>query len=386
MIEDKFDSHDECCINSSVYRIINLAKKLLKTYVTLQNCLFYLHDYLTDLENNLIFSILQISNQEAEKFTAFIRNQNLRKTESIIECLERLDLENDFDNEYLNYIQFLTNGEKYKKEMESSELKEYIYFGHKYTRNDLLKINKENSLLTSHDFLTLRGIISLKSSISISTRATIHGIKHYGRGFHYSEKHYYTSNVNNCNSTNNNNIPTNDLNNLSKHWFNPKQNSSWCKVGSSVYGQLNYFFNLSSIVTDKFVSEIKIASITCRRAVIPNYMNNNVSPAITCINLKRSKNNNQTSWYKNDVSFVDIEAIFPTRVATIGLHKESNKVSYKPIDCNNVISDANQKKSGTIRLSKEIIIDYLALIDVSPENYADDESKLIEKIHNMNDS
>ena len=380
LIEKKYISPEQCCINSSVYRIINIAKSMLKAYKTnyktYQDCLFDLYDYLTGLENDVICSILNLENDKAKKFIVFVREQNLKGTESIHECLERLESEIDPENEYLGYIRILTNGERYKKGMESSDLKNRIYFG-KYDMLQLIEINKKD-ILTSYDFLTLRGIVSLKKNVSISIRATIHGIKHYGRGFDYSEKEYYTNN-------NTNNIPTNELNNLSKHWLNPNQYSSWCKLGSEFYGQLNYFFMLSCIKTDKFVSELKVASITCRRTQIPKNMNNNYEfPAINGISLKRSKPNIfQTNWYKSDVSFIDIETIFPTRVATIGLHRELDKngkfLRYKPIDCSKVI----EIEKGIMQQKEEIIIDYLALIDVNPENFVEEETKIINTIHNM---
>jgi hypothetical protein len=390
LIEKKYNkSPRECCIHSSFYRIINITKVIKKQDQSWKDCLFYLYDYLTELENKVIRSILNISNvsnEEAENFIKFyIREQNLNGGESIHECLERLKVGNNLENKYLPYIQILTNDEKYKKEMEKSDLNKYIYFG-KYNQEELVTMNN-NSVLTSYDFLTLRGMVSLKNKISISTKATIHGIKHYGRGLDYSEKEYYT-NINNNNKTNNINIPTNELNNLSKHWFHPNQYSSWCKLDCDFYGQLNYFFIPSCIVTDKFVSEIKIASVTCRRTEILNYSNNsNDFPAIRCIGLKRSKNNNQTSWYKSDSSFIDMEIIFPTRVATIGLHRGelgiNRKFRYIPIDsCNNIKTD--KPISGIMNQQDKILIDYLALLDVNPENFVEEETKLLNNLSNMN--
>ena len=381
LIEKKYDGPNECCINSSVYRIINIARnRSRRDHQTCQNYLFKLYDFLSMLENNVIRSILEISNEEAEKFIIdYIRKQNLKNWESISECFNRLKLESNSKNKYFPYILILTNDEKYKKEMERSDLQKYIYFD-KYDEQQLFDMN-EKSILTSHDFLTLRGIVSLKNKIAISTKATIHGIKHYGRGLDYSEKEYYTNKDNNNNT---NNIPTNELNNLSKRWFHPNQFSSWCKLDCDLYAQLNYFFTPSCIVTDKFVSEMKIASVTCRRVEIPKYNNNiNEIPAIKCISLKRSKNNYQTSWYKSDVSFIDMEMIFPTRVATIGLHKKLLKTGttrYIPIN-REVMSD----NTGIIPQGKIIIIDYLALIDVSPENLLEEETELIKTIHNIND-
>ena len=134
LIEKKYNnSPRECCIHSSFYRIINITKVIKKKDQSWKDCLFYLYDYLTELENKVIRSILNISNvsnEEAENFIKFyIREQNLNGGESIHECLERLKLRNKLENKNLPYIQILTNDEKYKKEMEKSDLNKYIYFG-----------------------------------------------------------------------------------------------------------------------------------------------------------------------------------------------------------------------------------------------------------------
>ena len=97
ILEKKYNnSLRECCIHSSFYRIINITKVIKKIDQSWKDCLFYLYDYLTELENKVFRSILNISNvsnEEAENFIKFyIREQNLNGGESIHECLERLKL------------------------------------------------------------------------------------------------------------------------------------------------------------------------------------------------------------------------------------------------------------------------------------------------------
>jgi hypothetical protein len=139
------------------------------------------------------------------------------------------------------------------------------------------------------------------------------------------------------------------------------------------------------------VSNLLIASITCRKITIPDYKNNNnEAPQIRTVNLKRSQNNSifQTSWKLSDPCYVNLKNILPTRVATLGLTRirepNSNKHRYLPIFCNNGVNPMNSNIKDIYFQSENIIIDYLALIDVTPENIDENESIVIETIHNMN--
>ena len=236
-----------------------------------------------------------------------------------------------------------------------------------------------------YDLITLRSILSLIDCISVSLRATINGILHYGRGFQYCEKQY-------CFPSTNNHIPTNPLNNLSERWFHKQQISSWCKIGDDVYGQLNYFFKPSCIVTDKFVSNLLIASITLRRVTIPDYKSND-TPPILCINLKRSLNNKNvaaTSWKISDQCFINAKSILPTRVASIGFSRykdpTSHIIRYLPIHYSNtpIPQSVRSTMKDIIFQGENIIIGFLALIQVNPEKLKEDETINIQTIQEMN--
>jgi len=401
-IEERYVNKKERYINSSVYRVLNIVeRKRLSKFETNRECLHRIYTILIEQENKIISAIIRNNCKEMEEkvvedfINIYIRKENLMISENIYECLIRLknnmmkfNVHNNVkEKQYTRFIEILVPDKDlqsvYKKLATSSLLNKYIYYK-KYHQEELFRINNEDNLLTCYDFLTLRIMISLRNNISVSLRATANGTQHYGRGFFYSEKEY-------CHSETNNHIPTNSLNNLSESWFNTQQISSWCKIGNDVYGQLNYFFTLTCIVTDPFVSKLMIAAITLRRAIMPDYKNNE-TPPIRCINLKRPQNSANlitTSWKKHDQCFINIEKILPTRVATIGLSKykdiHTNTVRYLPIlSKNHTISQSDTNMKEIICQDEDVIIDFLGLIDVSPEKIKEDETINIQTIQEMN--
>ena len=110
------------------------------------------------------------------------------------------------------------------------------------------------------DVTTFKQIVEMINNLSKSVRACIKGINHYGRCYAYSEKMF-------CNEKEND-MPTNKNNYLWENWFQSDQYSSWSKIETDLYGQLNYFFK-PPIKNDRFVSSLYIASVTCRRVHIP---------------------------------------------------------------------------------------------------------------------
>jgi len=240
------------------------------------------------------------------------------------------------------------------------------------------------------DYITLKLIRKNTMSLKISEYAIINGINHHGRGFRCSEKLYAETNAH---------VPTNEFNDLTQYWFQKHHYSSWCKLNTikkDMYGQLNYFFT-PNIPTDEFVSTLLIASITRRRASIPNLKDpslpsnhNDFKFEMNCIDFINGFKN----WQRLDSMFLNFSDILPTRVATIGFVRKflkNNKIYFAPIitKYEDMVDERIKiliKKGYVHKRQDNTNISYLGLMDISPENLVEKENEDIhEMIRNMND-
>jgi len=390
-IRDRYHNNDDdCLINSSYYRVIKFIEKKLNKGESRYKCFhrYYYNIYLIEsafIRENLTDLIKETttdngSNIQAitDDFILYIYN-NRNSDEMIYDCLMRLNKKLSSNENtkirnkkrYINYIKHLISIPASKE-----------------TLNGYSHFDKDMSL---EDYYTFNQIFTMRNNLSIveSSETIIKGIKFYCRGFQFSEKVQCDIKLPNDPTPND---PTNVNNNLSENWSNSNQFSAWCKISDDVYGQLNYFFK-PPIPNDNFVRDLHIASVTRRRALVPDYntTNENTVPPINCIDLTEHKINNKmitrTGWNHTDEPFIEFNDILPTRVATVGLHKNGNDII--PIYCsqyntNSQIEDLKklirENKISSVEGHRKI--DFLGLIDVSPENLVKEEDQRIQDMIN----
>jgi len=262
--------------------------------------------------------------------------------------------------------------------------------------NEDIYNNSVSGKLMSIDFKTLQDLYeNLLSNFEYKVKALINGKKHHARGFSFSEKMEH-------------------INRSEILWSVRTHNSSWCKL-NNCYAQLNYVFSVT-LSEDSFASSLQIASVTSRTTrfadfsinyenesgqevlneKLPlNHIDLNIKKPISA-NISQNKYQKEMSEYQKYINdekllplFVLLDEILPTKVASIGFCKRAN--TYIPIHCgtDNMEADyysykvderTNLPKSNPIIAKlddKNFPIQYLGLIDISPENVVQPETQLI---------
>ena len=314
-----------------------------------------------------------------------------------------------------NSLHFLIN--KYFNQLIKAQSSKHLVVGSNCNDEKINHIDiwKQGKLHCSDRSALSDIYVSLIESFQYKLNATINGTSHYGRGFRFSQKEQLIFDKNVKKSTegiqlqNNTDYKSNSkyvkyLSYLNDSWYEKDNYSSWCKL-HNYYAQLNYFFSIN-VKTDSYVSSIKIASTSARKTLYPDFSINyqkatgidifNETLPINHINLMMPNLRDEYELPK----FSLFSDILPTRVASIGFVKRA--VDFIPIDCDRLSNDLpkylydyqitydSKKRLKNPKLAilndPNFPIQYLGLIDISPENCIDREtSTIFETIQWMDD-
>jgi len=296
------------------------------------------------------------------------------------------------------------------------DLDKRMVFTEQYSKEQIIPLYKgEEIKILKFDVTTLMDIyFNLIKSFKFKTVAKAVGLNFKSRGFGFSQKTKDLDSFEN---------PSGCLisNHLNECWFKKSQYGSWCKIKlsksikkqSSCYGQLNYFFNLK-IRNDKYVSSLKIASVTCRETEFPDFSvnyedlrgkelyNEKLPLPYICLIKKETdgKGNttsyNTTSYNTNLPLYVSLKKIQKTKVVSMGFVKKGMN-EFIPIKCDDngklvdpQLFDYNytDKGRGTFnptvaRVTDENFpIEMLAFIDSMPANLiTPEDSKIFREIN-----